>query len=240
MIRILFLLVFSLSALADHHESFTENRGRVSGLSEYEYNFRLFKKLNKKINLLGEFRFREQADNNFRSMRAGFYYRVARKWKIGLFYARESGWWHDDDWFKSQESPELWEWKHTDDRIEQIYTADVTYRTGISKNLVLELKNRLNYNSFNHHQFLRFRPGLTYFMKKNSLPFMNIFLQHETYHPLSGYSDEFIYEQWTYLGTLFHYKRGLKLGPFIANKEVFWESGTVQSTVVGLNTLIIL
>lgn len=240
MIKLLFMFVISMSALADHHESFTENRGRVNGLSEQEFNFRIFKKVHSKINLLGEFRFRAQADNDFRSIRTGFYYRAAKNWKLGFFYARESGWWHDDDWFQSRQSPDLWEWKHTDDRVEQIYTADITYRTGVVRHLVFELKNRFNHNSFNHHQFLRLRPGLTYFMKKNSLPYVNIYLQHETYHPLSGYSDEFIYEQWTYLGSLFHFEKGFKMGPFIANKEVFWESGTVQSTVLGLSTMLIL
>ena len=232
-------MLFIPAVYAGHHVSESENRGEVSGLSESEFNVRVFKKLSKDIKLMGELKLRNQEDNQFQSLRLGSYYRAGKNFKLGFFYSRESGLLHDSDWERVEEDGKLyWGWKHTDKRVEQIYTIDGTYRVAVSSHTVFELKNRYSYNSYNHQQFLRIRPGVTYFWKKQSLPFMNLFLQHETYHPLSGYTDKPIYEQWIYLGVLYHLSQTYKLGAFVADKQVHWESGTVHSFVSGLNLII--
>jgi hypothetical protein len=230
MIKILaFLLCFN--AYASHH-GVDADVG-----SESELNLRIFKKYKDNVRFLVEFKLRNEVEENkIKSFRSGGYVRVAKNWKIGLFYERLKGVLHSSDWIWKWEGGKwLWAWDDTSDRLEEMLTLDVTYRKLIGKAWVFELKNRFTHNDYNHNKFFRIRPGFTYFWKKDAMPFINWFFQYEAYIPQNNYSEESIYESWLYSGMLYHLNQNYKIGGFFARKKVTWASGEVQSNVLGLN-----
>lgn len=198
-----------------------------SNLHEQESNFRIFKQLNDKWKILAEYKYRNQFDQtNLKSIRIGTYYRAKKNIKLGFFYKNESGLRHNDDWVKENG---VWKWQDTQSRKEDLYIADFTYRKMvINWDWVFELKNRLQYNNFNDNTTYKLRPGLTYFWKKDGLPFMNFFFQYELYHGLN-FGDELIYERWGYAGFLYHLTHEIKIGGSLARKKVVWNES--QSVV---------
>ena len=83
------------------------------------------------------------------------------------------------------------------------------------------IKLRYMYNDFNHHQTLKVRPGVTYFWLKQGKPFWNLFGRWERYVPLN-FGNHSVYEDWLYLGGLFHKTPSFKPGFFVALKRGYW------------------
>lgn len=195
-------------------------------VQEAEYNFRIFMKKDN-INFMGETLGRfEGSDKEFRkrSLTLGPYLRLHSNLKIGGFYRLQQGVWHDDDWIFEDDD---WKWRDTTSRSEHLFLFDMTPRVALSflpgRNWVAEMKNRYIYNTFNDHQTITVRPGITYFWLDNFQPFINFYLQYEIYFPLN-YGTTLIYERWIYLGALYHVNSMIKLGIYGAERQVIWGS----------------
>jgi hypothetical protein len=231
MINFFLISFLCFNAYASHHDA-----DAADGL-ESELNLRIFKKYQDNVRFLIEFKLRNEAeDNKVKSFKTGGYVRTAKNWKVGLFYERLKGVLHSDDWSKKWQGGKwTWLWDDTSDRTEEMLTLDVTYRKLFAKDWVFELKNRFTHNDYNHNKFLRVRPGLTYFWKKDAMPFINWFFQYEVYLPQNNYSEVSVYEIWGYAGILYHLHSNYKIGGFMARKKVTWTSGEVKSNVLGMN-----
>lgn len=164
----------------------------------------------------------------------GGYYRLLDFLKLGFFYRLAFGLRHDNDWINQNGSS--WAWADTSGRGESFMIVDATPRVLLSflpgESWVGELKTRYFYNFFNQQQTLTLRPGLTYFWLKDDQPFLNFFLQYEMYFPLN-YGQATIYEQWLYLGALYHWSKAFKVGPFVAYHAENW--GTSASYFAKFN-----
>ena len=118
-------------------------------------------------------------------------------------------------------------------------------------NWIGEIKTRYFYNSYNKHQTVTLRPGLTYIIFSNGRPLFNLFLQQELYFPVN-YGVSVIYEQWTYLGLLYHVNSHFMLGIYGSYRSITWgtsddfedtnpgESYEVNSTsfMMGFNAIV--
>jgi hypothetical protein len=223
MINLLLAMVLCLSSLVQATEDGAES----------EVNLRFFKNVSSKLRVLTEFKTRKESENNkIRGLSFGAYYRVLESLKVGFFYTKAYGQLHNEDWIWVDAN---WGWRNTDSRAEEMYTLDLTWRTILASNTVFELKNRFTVNDFNNHRFYRVRPGITYFWKKDSMPFINWFFQYELYLPENDYSDETIYERWGYVGMLYHLHSEFKVGAFVSRKRVTWTNKEVKSNVFALN-----
>lgn len=176
-----------------------------------------------------------QTDNRaYRSILVGSYYRLFDNLKVGAFYMGQQGARHDDDWIKGSDG--VWQWANTNSRYESVIVLDASPRASLSflpgKNWVGELKTRYLFDFYDSLQTLVVRPGLTYFWLKGEQPFMSFFLQDEMWFPLN-FGSKTIYENWSYLGALYHLSGQVQLGGYGAIKQQFWSSTPAYTSLTG-------
>jgi len=171
---------------------------------------------------------------NQRSVLLGSYYRLADNLKVGAFYLAQEGDRHDEDWIKGADG--TWQWANTNSRLENLFVLDASPRLMLGflpgERWVGELKTRYFYNFFDSEQSLVLRPGLTYFWLKGGAPFLDFFLQYEMWFPLN-FGHKTIYEDWAYLGALYHLADYAQLGGYVAYKQQFWSSTDAYSGLTG-------
>jgi hypothetical protein len=171
---------------------------------------------------------------NERSVMVGSYYRLLDNLKVGAFYLAQTGARHDDDWFK--DANRNWQWTDTSSRLENLFVLDASPRAMLSflpgEHWVGELKARFIYNTFDNERSLVLRPGLTYFWLRGGAPFLDFFLQYEVWLPLN-FGHKSIYEDWAYLGALYHLTDHVQLGGYGAYKQQFWSSTAAYTGLTG-------
>ncbi|MBC7458601.1 MAG: hypothetical protein H7235_10000 [Bdellovibrionaceae bacterium] len=191
--------------------------------TDYELVSRLFY-IQKDWSLLGEFTGINQFENqNFRSLTLGAYYRFHPNLRMGLFYKRQLGFRHNEDWITD---PILdWKWQNTNARGEDLAIFDVSPKFLIpffpGDAWSLELKTRIEYNSFNQNQNLRFRPMLTYYWIREDKPFINFFIEQEQALPLN-YGQGKVNELWNYVGALYNQSEQFQFGVNVSQKTMTW------------------
>jgi hypothetical protein len=189
-----------------------------------------------------------------RSVMLGTYWRAHKNLKVGAFYRLQGGARHDDDWL---EEAGAWFWEDTRNRFENLLIVDASPRFLLDflpgENWVLMIKNRYLYNTYNGHQTIKIRPGLSWFWIRDRAPVLNASLAYEAYLPLN-FGDTLIYEQWIYAGLLYHLTTLVKTELTLARRRVTWSpseefddlepgedySVDYKSFVVGLGVLVML
>ncbi len=193
---------------------------------ELDYQFRLnlskdYGKLEPVAEVSGRL---EEGEFQYRALLAGAYYRLHKNLKIGSFYTLLAGARHDDDWAGD---PSGWWWEKTTDRPEHLLSLDVSPRFLLSslpgENWVFMLKNRYIFNTYNGHQTLMIRPGITYVHIQDREPVFNIGFQYGVYLPLN-FSEVLIYEHDPYLNLVYHLNRRIKLELFGAWRFRTWST----------------
>lgn len=189
-----------------------------------------------------------------RSLTLGSYYRLHRNWKIGAFYRLQQAVHHDDDW-KSVDDSDGFTWRETGERTEHVLLVDVSPRFLLpwlpGEDWVFMLKSRFGYNTFNDHQWLQLRPGLTYFHIVDRRPRFNASLQWDFYVPFN-FGEAPLYAHWPYLNVLYHLTPTVKLDASVAHRFVTWSTSadvaddpahgdytrTIRSWMVGLGLVV--
>lgn len=194
-------------------------------------DFRAFMKLGPANAMLETTSRREPWNANYHSVRVGGYYSLARGVKAGMFYKRQWGARHDDDWIVTGDAATARaKWAPTAERGEDIFMLDLTPRAELGfmpgGPWVTELKARYEANLLNGQQTIKLRPGLTYFWFGPEKPVATLFARYELYLPLN-YGVSSIYERWLYLGGLYHLNDVFQVGPFLAHRAITW--GTSES-----------
>jgi hypothetical protein len=154
----------------------------------------------------------ELMDTNYHQLMLGSYYRITKRFKMGLFFQGEQGLRWDLDWRKQDGK---WQWQDVGSRWDFSTILDATYNDKLQENWVWEIKTRFNYYHSREALLLRMRPGIRYFFMKHSLPWWQIYSQVETYIPVN-YGVQSIYEYWMYIGALYHVNTHFSLGPIYA------------------------
>ncbi len=225
MIKFFLILFFSSTALAvgnvpDDIKTTTESEVRLRYLHPV-----------KQFTLFSEIQLADQSDGReYKTIFLGSYYRFFDNLRAGLFYQRQYGFRHNEDWFK--DSSAVWQWKNTEDRGEDLAILDVSPKFSLGNNWTFEFKTRYEYNFFNSDQSLRLRPNLTYFWLGEDKPIASFFLQAE--HVLAlNYGSHSTEERWAYLGALYHHSSNLQYGAFAAQKWQAWTSTPAYTATTG-------
>lgn len=185
----------------------------------------------KNFTLFAEAQVSDQSDfREYKSIMLGSYYRFFDNLRAGLFYQRQYGFRHDEDWFKDPVT--LWQWRNTNNRGEDLAILDVSPKMSLAENWTFEFKTRYEYNFFNSDRSLRLRPNLTYFYLRDGEPLASFFLQAEQVLGLN-YGTHTVNERWLYLGGLYHYSPGLQFGLFAAQKWQQWSSTPNYTAITG-------
>jgi len=205
-IIIMILLFTTLSVYADHVPETSDLgidfQGRFTVIADIN-------NWNPYLEILG------RIDNNaiqidYRHILAGSYYRFHRNIKIGAFYLLQAGTRHDNDWISLNPG---WEWADTVNRLENNIILDITPRCFVpyilNNNAVASLKIRYQYNFFNNHQTLLFKPGVNYFYMIDRKPVWSTSLSYSFYFPLN-FSESLLYEHGPYVNFLYHINKLVK------------------------------
>jgi hypothetical protein len=193
----------------------------------------------------------ETAGRELQDFSFGSYYHFSPAFKMGLFFTRDYGLRHDEDWALTNGK---WSWNISNDRGENLVAVDATWKTLLDflpgENWVAELKSRYIYNSFNDNRTLLLRPGLTYFYLQSGHLVADFFVQLELDFPLN-YGVQPVDEHWIYLGSLYHFTHVFDAGPFVNLGWQTWgashnymEKGgapyaiTTQTTTLGLTAIL--
>jgi len=212
--------VFAVGNVPDDIKSTTESEARLRYLHPVN-QFTLFSE----VQLANQSGGRE-----YKTIFLGSYYRFFDNLRAGLFYQRQYGFRHNEDWFKDPVT--LWQWQNTDDRGEDLAILDVSPKFSFAENWTFEFKTRYEYNFFNSNQSVRLRPNLTYFWLGENEPIASFFLQAE--HVLAlNYGSHSTEERWTYLGALHHHSSVLQYGAFAAQKWQAWTSTSAYTATTG-------
>lgn len=229
MIRLLLVLAIITSC------SFTFAAGNVpehiNKSSETEARLRYLQSVNN-FTLFAEAQVADQSDHReYKSIMLGSYYRFFDNLRAGLFYQRQYGFRHDEDWFKDPVTL-VWQWRNTNDRGEDLAILDLSPKVSLADSWTFEFKTRYEYNFFNSDRSLRLRPNLTYFYLRDGEPLASFFLQAE--HVLGlNYGTHAVNERWLYLGGLYHYSSALQFGLFAAKKWQQWSSTPNYTAITG-------
>lgn len=192
------------------------------------YTARLFHKYQDKVNLMAEYLYVDTSTDvrqRETMLTLGGKYRVNQFLKLGAYYQRASGLWHEDDWLPLGGG--LWAWKQTADRDEDIAILEMSPRMRLAwlpgSTWVFEQRFRYFYNFFNDQHHLRARSNLTYFWLGASKPFINFNVAYELYLPFN-YGRRTIYETWLYLGALYHINKTFKVGLNYSIRKQYWQA----------------
>ena len=198
--------------------------------SETEARFRYLQPV-KNLTLFAEAQVSDQSEaREYKSILLGSYFRFFDNLRAGLFYQRQYGFRHDEDWFKDPVT--LWQWKNTNDRGEDLALLDISPKFSFAENWTFEFKARYEYNFFNSDRSLRLRPNLTYFYLRDGEPLVSFFLQAEQVLALN-YGTHSVNERWIYLGGLYHYSSTWQFGLFAAQKWQQWSSTPNYTAITG-------
>ena len=194
-----FLLLLCFATSAYSHDHIPENEDEL-GLYG---NVRLFQKY-KKLNFLFEYQKSIETENlEPQLFRFGGKYRLAKSFKLGLYFKRVSNQRYDDDWVLVDGE---WEWLDSKGRKENHFLLEGSFRSKLKRSLVFEFRGTFELNNFNDQQTLKVRPGLTFFNLNSDWLKHSIFLQYEANLPIN-YSEKMVSQHWIYLGgTLFLFK----------------------------------
>ena len=219
-IVIMYAWVTPFMVLGDHIPLAPENN------VDFELDARLFLKYEKWTPML-ELEGQWQYDPNqfyYRHLTVGTYYRITKNVKVGGFYRLQMGARHDDDWIDLNPG---WDWVDTRDRAEHVFILDVTPRFLMpfipGENWLFMFKTRYLYNTYNNHQTLKLRPGITYFLMPARDPMLNFTLNWELYLALN-YSSSVLYSQWPYLEVLYHLSPVVKLSGNVGYRVITWST----------------
>ena len=140
----------------------------------------------------------------YRAITLGGYYRLLENLKVGVFYRLQQGARHDDDWVDLMPG---WEWADSTSRTEHLFIADVSPRVHLDflpgENWVLMVKSRYIINTYNGHQSVMVRPGLSYFLMADREPLLTFSLNYGLYFPVN-FGSATLYEHVPYLNILYH------------------------------------
>lgn len=185
--------------------------------------------------LFSEIQATGQSENRkYRSIMLGPYYRWFDHLRTGIFFQRQYGFRHNDDWFKEPQTA-IWQWRNTNTRAEDLLVLDVSPKVQLDflpgEHWTFEFKTRLSHNFFNQEKLLRLRPNLSYFWIRSDVPFLSIFLQAEFVVPLLDLKSP--NERWAYLGTLYHLSQAIQLGCYAALKWEGWRNTSAYTALTG-------
>jgi hypothetical protein len=220
MIKILLCFLLITSAFADHHIPDDESpgttpaavlrvhhkRGNTLYRFDYEHNTEVVNRTDKRYTL-------------------GVRYRFFEHLKAGIYYSKRYGQRHDEDWILGP-NPPTWIWRDTDSRAENFVGIELIPRMLVEflpGTWIAEFRTLIERNFFNDNNTVKLRPGLTHIYMGKSGPLFNLFFQYEAYIPLN-YGRETLYEQWLYLGALYHWSKIFKPGVFFTMYEKKWSS----------------
>lgn len=164
-------------------------------------------------------------EQQYRSILLGQYYRFHPNIRTGLFYKRQSGFRHDEDWVTDPVTE--WKWKNTNNRHEDLVILDLSPKFLLSflpgEDWSFEFKTRFEHNFFNSDQNLRLMPTLTYHWILEEKPFLNFYIQQEQAMPLN-YSSVKPNEEWLYFGMLYGLDSNWQLGMNYSQKTLSWKN----------------
>lgn len=239
MIKFFFLLILPFSVLAQ--DKTPPDRTGV----EYGIDFRMLKKHRRYLLLAETKNRREITDYMYNQVLLGSYYRLTKRFRMGLFFQAEQGLRWDEDWEKGAK----WQWQNMNNRWDFSSVLDATYMDKLSRNWVWEMKGRLYYYHSRDSLQMRLRPGLRYFVISEGKPIWQIFTEVEGYIPLN-YGSRSLYEYWLYVGSLYQVTDKFAVGPVVSWRERWFhaydkfeeKSGqsfktNYQSLYLGLNAL---
>lgn len=191
--------------------------------------------IKKKLTVLTELSaVNEFESQKYRSVFFGGYYRLNSNFRGGLFYKRQYGFRHDEDWVV--DPVVSWKWLDTNSRGEDLLIADLSPKILIpflpGDAWSLEFKTRFERNFFNSNQNLRFMPTLTYYWIRNDRAFINFYFQLEEALALNYGSIRFP-EKWTYFGFLYNLSSSWQFGISAANKTLSWSNTADYKNATG-------
>ena len=188
--------------------------GHESGL-----DFRLIKKYDD-FNFLAETKNRQEfLGQDYHQILTGLYYRISKKFRVGLFLQAEQGLRWDSDWIKNSS----WEWGRISNRWDYSSVSDFTFQDLITNQFSWDWKNRLIYYHSREALLFKTRPGLRYFFLKDAKPWLQIYAEFEAYVPLN-YGLNAIYESWSYIGALYQINDEFSFGPTLSFRERWYHS----------------
>lgn len=228
--HLLLILTISLPAISQaNHIPLDKSSG-----TDQAFTTRLFY-LHKNWTALTEF----TAVNDFeaqqyRSILLGGYYRFGANFRGGLFYKKQYGFRHDEDWV--QDPVVSWKWLNTNNRAENLVIADLSPKIMIpflpGDAWSLDFKTRFEHNFFNGNQNLRLMPTLTYYWIRDDKAFLNFYFQLDQALALN-HGRDLIPERWTYLGLLYNLNASWQFGISAARKTLSWSSTTDFKNLTG-------
>lgn len=167
-----------------------------------------------------------------KSVLLGAYYRYLDIFRFGLFYQRQYGIRHNEDWFKDTISG--WQWRDTTQRGEDLAIFDYSVKTLMNghENITVDIKLRYEYNFFNKNQSIRGRGGFSFFNLVDDEPKSSFFLHYEFVRPLN-YSNYRSNETWAYLGGLYHDDSHFQFGGYLARRWQAWFSTSEYTSLTG-------
>ncbi len=177
-------------------------------------------------------------------LRVGSYFKAHKNLHLGLFYSLAGGLMHNDDWSwqdnTTTKEATNWFWRSTVDRFEHQIAMDVTPRFRLDipgQNFFVEVKNQLQWSSFSNRFGLKVRPGVSWLIEDEGKPVVTLYLQNEFYFSLPSSATNGLYayeagkkvnesiwqyENWLYVGSLFHISENFSLGGSLAWKVPIW------------------
>jgi hypothetical protein len=84
-------------------------------------------------------------------------------------------------------------------------------------------KTRYLYNTYNNHQTLKLRPGITYFLMPARDPLFNFTFNWDFYLALN-YSSSALYSQWPYLEVMYHISPVVKVSGQMGYRITTWST----------------
>ncbi|MFP5384680.1 MAG: hypothetical protein ACLGHN_01280 [Bacteriovoracia bacterium] len=209
-------------------------------------DFRLIKKQRRFIFLAESRNRKELKSTDYHQLLLGSYYRLTKRFRMGVFLQAEQGLRWDEDWRRIDGQ---WKWQKVESRWDFASVLDATYADKINSKLLWEMKSRAYYFHSREKLQLRLRPGLRYFVLKHGRPLWQIYSEVESYIPVN-YGDHFLYEYWAYLGALYQWSDRFSMGPVLSFRERWFHDyedfkdrtgedyrSKFQSTYIGLSAV---
>ncbi|AZZ35324.1 hypothetical protein CIK05_00400 [Bdellovibrio sp. qaytius] len=223
MIKFFLILLLSSSTFAAGNVP-----DNIAPTNEGELRLRYLQSIDQ-YTLYSEIQLANQSDNReFKSVLAGSYYRFYDNLRAGLFYQRQYGVRHNEDWFKDPASA-VWHWRNADHRGEDSAVLDISPKMAF-ENFTVEFKFRYEHGFFNSQNFLRPRLGLTYFWLGDNEPVASAFVQAENLIQLKNGKTE---QRWLYIGGLYHYNTTFQIGAYKVKNWQQWNSTAEYAATTG-------
>jgi hypothetical protein len=128
----------------------------------------------------------------------------------GVLYQRKYGVLHDFDWRKNEQS---WHWRDTAKRGEDSIGIDLTARSMMTDSLIFETRFSFDHNMRFDIDTIKLRPGLGHLYFGNKGLMWRTYLYYEAHIPTNRDRKWDATEHWLYLGSLWHWRPNIALGP---------------------------